>query len=102
MPISPHQQYVDWIEDRIEEFKNSLTRDELMQLADEAVDNLFGTEDGQYPLTEILLRDAVDSLIFHRLKLPTYRQWLKTCQSDTESRPLERTVDDGRDGLQAS
>ncbi len=88
---SPKQQYLDWVEDRIEDYKSGLTREELLTLADHAVTDLFGTEDGQYPLTEILLRDAVDSLIFQRLELPSYRRWLRTCQSDTEDRPMEGT-----------
>jgi len=81
---SPRQQYLDWIEDRIEDYKAALQRDELLQLADDAVKELFESEDGQYPLTEILLRDAVDALIFRRLALPTYRQWLRMCQNDTD------------------
>lgn len=88
---SPRQQYLDWVEDRIEDYKSGLTREELLSLADHAVDELFGTADGQYPLTEILLRDAVDGLIFQRLELPGYRRWLRTCQSDTDARPLEGT-----------
>jgi hypothetical protein len=91
-PLSPRRRYLDWVEDRIEEYKAGLTRDELLSLADEAVHQLFAAEDGQYPLTEILLRDAVDALIFHRLGLPGYRAWLKTCQSDTPARPPERTI----------
>lgn len=91
---SPRQQYLDWVEDRIEDYKSGLTREELLSLADRAVDELFGTADGQYPLTEILLRDAVDSLIFQRLELPGYRRWLRTCRSDTEDRPLEGTHGD--------
>jgi hypothetical protein len=88
---SPRQQYLDWVEDRIEDYKSGLTREELLTLADHAVDELFDTADGQYPLTEILLRDAVDGLIFQRLELPGYRRWLRTCQSDTGDRPLEGT-----------
>jgi hypothetical protein len=89
--LSPRQQYVQWLEERIEDHKAALTRDELLSLADEAVDGLYDTADGQYPLTEILLRDAVDALIFRRLHLPTYRQWLKTYRSDTQDRPIEGT-----------
>ena len=101
-PLSPRTRYADWVEEQIEEFKAGLTRDELLALADEAVAGLFDTDDGQYPLTEILLRDAVDTLIFHRLRLPTYRQWLRTCQNDTEGRPPERTGGGGAEELYAS
>ena len=94
---SPRQQYTDWVQDQIEEYKASLTRDELLSLADTAVSDLFDTDDAQYPLTEILLRDAVDALIFRTLDLPGYRKWLKTCQTDTPTRPQNRTDDDAAD-----
>jgi len=85
---SPRQLYLTWVEEQIEEFKTTLQRDELLQLAEEAVDQLFGTDDGQYPLTEILLCDIVDELIFRRLKLPSFRQWSRTCRIDTGDRPF--------------
>jgi hypothetical protein len=88
---SPRHLYLAWIEEQIEEHKGSLTRDELLELADEAVRELFDAQDGQYPLTEILLCDAVDALIFRRLKLPSYRQWLRLYQNDTGERPLPGT-----------
>ena len=90
-PLSPKQRYVRWVEDRIEDYKAALTRDELLSIADDAVQDLFHTDDGQYPLTEILLRDAVDALIFRRLHLPTYRQWLRSYQNDTPARPPQGT-----------
>lgn len=80
---SPRQHYLDWIEKQLEEHKASLTREELLQLADEAVQQLFDTQDGQYPLTEILLRDAVDSLISRQLGLPTFRKWRQSYHNDT-------------------
>lgn len=96
-PRSPRQRYNDWVQDRIEEFKAGLTREELLSLADRAVADLFDAEEAQYPLTEILLRDAVDALIFRRLGLPGYRKWLKTCQTDTPNRPQNGTIDDDAD-----
>lgn len=96
-PPSPKQAYFDWVEDRIEDYKSELTREELLSLADRAVDELFHTADGQYPLTEILLRDAVDDLIFQHLGLPGYRSWLRTRQNDADARPPEGT-DDSADG----
>jgi hypothetical protein len=74
---STHQIYLAWVEDRIEQYKASIARDELLDLAEEAVRELHGAPDGQYALTEILLRDTVDALIFQRLKLPSYRAWLR-------------------------
>jgi hypothetical protein len=101
-PASPRQRYLQWVEDAIEDYKASLTRDELLSLADLAVAELFDSDDGQYPLTEILLRDAVDDLIFQRLQLPSYRQWLRACQSDTPPRPPEGTIPDSGGGRQVS
>ncbi len=75
--ISPRQLYLAWVEEQIEEHKARLPREELLQLADEAVQALYASDDEQYPLTEILLRDAVDALIFQRLELPSYRVWLR-------------------------
>ncbi len=96
---SPRRLYLAWIEDQIEEYKAGRQRDELIQLAEEAVQELFDAHDGQYPLTEILLRDAVDALIFRRLKLPSYRQWLRLCRIDTRGRPSESTPrEDGTPG----
>ncbi|HEY0672972.1 MAG TPA: hypothetical protein VGD27_11920 [Longimicrobiales bacterium] len=84
---APRREYQAWVEEQIEEYKTALTRDELLDLAEQAVNDLFTTPDGQYPLTEILLRDAVDTLLFKRMNLPDYKQWLKLCRSDTSLRP---------------
>ncbi|MGQ0813840.1 MAG: hypothetical protein ACT4O1_05185 [Gemmatimonadota bacterium] len=87
----PRQQYQAWVEEQIEEYKTALTRDELLDLAEQAVQDLFTSPDGQYPLTEMLLCDAVDTLLFQRLNLPDYKRWLKTCRSDTPMRPGTET-----------
>jgi hypothetical protein len=76
-PATPRRLYEAWIEDQIEDYKSALSREELLSLADEAVAQLFDAPDGQYPLTEILLCDAVDRLLLRRLNLPDYRQWLR-------------------------
>lgn len=88
---TPRQQYQEWVEEQIDEHKSALSREELLALADEAVTQLFADPDGQYPLTEILLRDAVDDLLMRRLGLPDFRQWRNARRSDTPARPLERT-----------
>jgi hypothetical protein len=93
---APRQQYQAWVEDQLEELKSSLTREELLDLAEEAVQRLYTSPDGQYPLTEILLCDAVDLLLFERLSLPDYRQWLRSCRIDTAGRPLKVTVGSAR------
>lgn len=69
------QEYEEFILQRIEEFKEQLSRDELLAIADEAVRELeAGTED-QLVLTEVLVLEHVDRLITHRLNLPSYRRW---------------------------
>lgn len=96
---SPRQQYLAWVEERIEDYKDSISREELLQIADDAVRRLQDAPDGQYSLTELVLADAVDRLIFERLKLPSFRQWRRMCQSDTEERPPEST-DGGEAGAE--
>jgi hypothetical protein len=88
---APRQQYQAWLEEQLEDYKAALTRDEILSLADEAVQQLFTTADGQYPLTEILLCDAVDTLLLERLNLPDFRQWRRMCRNDTQERPIEET-----------
>ena len=89
---APRQLYNAWVEEQIEDFKTALTRDEILALADEAVQQLFDSPDGQYPLTEMLLCDVVDALLFRRLGLPDFKQWTKQCQRDTPERPRKSTV----------
>ncbi len=92
----PRQQYLLWVEDQLEEYKSSLTRDELLDLAEEAVQQLFHAPDGQYPLTEILLCDAVDALLLERLRLPDFRAWQRLCRTDTQVRSRKRTLGGAR------
>lgn len=92
-PAAPSRQlYLAWIEQRIEDYKDSISRDELLEVADEAVRELWANPEGQYTLTEVVLADAVDMLLFRRLGLPSYKQWLKLCQIDTTERPPESTA----------
>lgn len=69
------QQYHEWVMQRIEGFKNSLSRDELLRLGDEAVAEMQSTDEGQFVLTEIMMLDSVDRLIMRRLSLRSYRRW---------------------------
>lgn len=88
---TPRQRYQAWIEEQLEDYKAALTRDELLDLAEVAVQQLFDSPDGQYPLTEILLCDAVDRLLLARLNLPDFRQWQRLCRKDTRDRPFPVT-----------
>jgi hypothetical protein len=69
------QVYQEWVEDQIENYKDSVSRADLLRLAEEAVDDLRVNRRGQYQLTELLLCTAVDRKIFNLLKLPAYRTW---------------------------
>ena len=90
---TPRQIYQAWVEEQLEDYKAALNRDELLDLAEHAVQNLFDAPDGQYPLTEILLCDAVDRLLLTRLNLPDFRQWQRACRNDTPTRPQNETAD---------
>jgi hypothetical protein len=74
-PRSLRRAYRDWVDEQIEEFKDTVSRSELLRLADEVVDELHVNRRGQYQLTEMLLWAAVDRKIFRLLKLPGYRSW---------------------------
>lgn len=60
---------------RVEAFKNSMSRDELLRLGDEAVSEMQATIEGQFMLTEVLMVDQVDRLIIKRLRLKSYPRW---------------------------
>ena len=74
-PYSDKQHYHEYILQRIEGFKNSIGRDELMRLGDEAATELQTTSEGQFVLTEVLMLETVDRLIMKRLALRPYRRW---------------------------
>jgi hypothetical protein len=74
---SLRQQYDEYAFERIEAYKNSLPREQLMRLGDEANAELFDGSEGQFVLTEVLMVDLVDELIKRRLKLKSFRQWAR-------------------------
>ena len=74
-PYSDKQHYQEYILQRIEGFKNSIGRDELLRLGDEAAGELTSTSEGQFVLTEVLMLETVDRLIVKRLALRPYRRW---------------------------
>jgi hypothetical protein len=69
------QEYSEFILQRIEEYKDQLSRDQLVAIADEAVQELDGRHHEQLLLTEVLLLEHVDRIIQRRLNLPSYRRW---------------------------
>jgi hypothetical protein len=74
-PPSLKQQYHEYVLERIEAYKNSMPRSELLRLGDEAYSELQATSEGQFVLTEVLMLDSVDRLIMKRLALKPYRRW---------------------------
>ncbi|HEY2804309.1 MAG TPA: hypothetical protein VGI92_00465 [Gemmatimonadales bacterium] len=72
-PRSVRSEYDQFIEQRIEEYKDSLPRAEILSIGDEAMAEMSGTL--QFQLTEVVLREQVDAIIRRRLKLPSFRRW---------------------------
>jgi hypothetical protein len=62
-----------FVEEEIENYKESIPRSALLSIGDEAVAAL--TEQPQFVLTELMLADEVDRIIFRRLRLPSYQTW---------------------------
>lgn len=67
--------YLEWVEEQIENYKDSVPRSELIRIAEQVVSELEVSRSGQYQLTELLLLEEVDRKIFRILKLPGYRGW---------------------------
>src|SRR5256712_868587 len=74
-PRSLKQEHQEFILQRIEEYKNTLTREQLLEIGDEAVRELEENSAGQYLLTEVLLLEHVDRIIARRLRLPSFPPW---------------------------
>lgn len=74
-PYSDKQHYQDYILQRIEGYKNSIGRDELLRLGDEAAAELQSAAEDQFLLTEVLMLESVDRLIMKRLSLRPYNRW---------------------------
>ncbi len=74
-PRSLKQAYQEFLLQRIEEYKNALTREALLEIGDEAVRELEANAAGQYLLTEVLLLEHVDRIIARRLRLPSFPRW---------------------------
>jgi hypothetical protein len=75
---SLRQEYEEFLFQRIEEYKNALSRTELLEIGDEAVRELDAATADQYLLTEVLLLEHVDRIIARRLRLPAFQRWSRT------------------------
>ena len=70
---SLRHEYELYVEEEIENYKESVPRSVLLSIGDEAVSSL--SKQAQFALTELLLCEEVDRIIFRRLRLPTYQTW---------------------------
>src|ERR1700730_9540491 len=68
-------EYELYLEREIENYKESVPRSVLLSIGDDAVRALATQR--QFALTELLLVDEVDKIIFKRLRLPAYVTWRK-------------------------
>lgn len=75
LPRSLKQEYQEFLLQRLEEYKNTVPREELLQIGDEAVRELQASAQDQYLLTEVLLLEHVDRIIARRLRLPSFPRW---------------------------
>jgi hypothetical protein len=70
---SLRHEYEVFLEEEIENYKESIERSALLSIGDEAVSRLGSG--AQILLTELLLCDEVNRIIFKRLRLPSYTTW---------------------------
>jgi hypothetical protein len=66
-------EYELFVEQEIENYKESLPRSVLLGIGDDAVSSLSAA--AQFTLTELVLCNEVDKIIFRRLRLPSYDTW---------------------------
>src|SRR2546421_10318872 len=74
-PRSLKQEYQEFILQRLEEYKNTVPRAELLKIGGDAVRELQTSAQDPYPLTEVLLFEHVDRIIARRLRLPSFPRW---------------------------
>jgi len=86
-PRSLRRAYLDWVDQQLEDYKESIPRSDLLRLADEAIEEMRVSTDGQYQLTELLLCDVIDRKIIRLLRLPGYRAW---CTARSAAQALQR------------
>ena len=70
---SLRHEYELFIEQEIENYKESIPRSAILAIGDEAAAKL--ASQAQFVLTELLLLEEVDRIIFSRLRLPKYDTW---------------------------
>lgn len=73
--LSAKQRYHEYLLQRIEDYKNSLARDELLRLGNDAATEIQDASSGQYFLTEVVMQETVDKIIQKRLRIPSFTKW---------------------------
>ena len=86
-PRSLRRAYLDWVEEQVEDFKESIPRARLLAIADEVVNELRVARGGQYQLTEVLLCSALDRYLVRLLKIPGYRAWAAQRRAEAAAPP---------------
>jgi len=72
-PRSLKYEYELFVENEIENYKESVSRSAILMIGDEAVSALRANE--QFAMDELLLCEEVDRLIRKRLRIPMYSTW---------------------------
>lgn len=72
-PRSLRHEYDLYVENEIENYKDSVPRSALLKVGDEAATELRAQE--QFNMDELLLWAEVDKIIRKRLRIPTFRTW---------------------------
>ncbi|HTD84295.1 MAG TPA: class I SAM-dependent methyltransferase [Gemmatimonadaceae bacterium] len=72
-PRSLKHEYELYVENEIENYKESVSRSAILKIGDEAAASLRAGE--QFAMDELLLWAEVDRIIIKRLRIPTYGTW---------------------------
>ena len=72
-PRSLKHEYELYVENEIENYKESVTRSAILKIGDEAAASLRAGE--QFAMDELLLWAEVDRIIRKRLRIPAYGTW---------------------------
>lgn len=72
---SLRHEYELYVEQEIENYKESIPRSAILAIGDEAAAKLAA--ESQFTLTELLLVEEVDRIVAKRLRLPKYETWRK-------------------------
>ena len=74
-PRSLKHEYELYVENEIENYKESVSRSAILKIGDEAAASLRSGE--QFAMDELLLWAEVDRIIRKRLRIPAYGTWRK-------------------------